>query len=98
MPQPPSGRGRDGGPRSGRGGSGQSGVNAKSGGQAEGNQGLWEQAGKGEVDSISAALAPGGDGNVHACQVDGKQELCGRGKLGPGEGRAEGGGGRDKSD
>lgn len=62
----------DGGRASGA-GAGRGSVTRTSEG-ARGRQGLWEEAGKGEMDLISAALAPGGCGDVHACQVDGKRD------------------------
>ena len=35
-------------------------------------RGLWDQAGAGDLDALATALAPGGDGDVHARNVDGE--------------------------
>lgn len=43
------------------------------GGSGEGFKGLWEEASKGSLEVLSAALAPGGGGDVHACMGDGEK-------------------------
>lgn len=68
MPRPPAGGG-DGA----AGGGGDGDGNVPSGLRGRGAQGLWRVASRGEVDSMSVALAPGGGGDVNACQVDGEK-------------------------
>lgn len=35
-------------------------------------RGLWNEAAAGDLDALATALAPGGDGDVHARNVDGE--------------------------
>lgn len=37
-------------------------------------EGLWDEASKGQLDALAAALAPGGNGNVHATTMGGERE------------------------